>query len=66
MRGLIIILSLFLMTTQDAPKQDTVEADTVDVRVARKQIEQTKGTLKMQQAVLDSLLKVKTDTTKRK
>jgi hypothetical protein len=64
MRGLILISAFFLMTTQDAPRQDTVKTDTLNVRIARKQIEQTKATLKMQQAILDSLLRVKKDTIK--
>jgi len=66
MKGLIIILSLFLMTTQDAPRKDTVKADTASIVVARQQIKETMGTLKMQQATLDSLLRTKIDTTKKK
>jgi hypothetical protein len=65
MKGLVFILAFFLMTTQDAPKKDTTKKDTLSVQIARKQIEQTMGTLKMQQATLDSLLKAKTDTTKK-
>ena len=66
MKGLLFISAFLLMTTQDAPRKDTVKADTVSIVVARQQIKETMGALKMQQATLDSLLRTKIDTTKRK